>query len=225
MLHILILVFVLLLPNALWAQSTTTLPIPTNFRAVTINGVTTLSWNAMAGGSGYLLRVHRNGTPYDPCSSMAYCGSLNPLTSIPLVLPPGNYDAWVHTATSESVYSESQGIVFVVPIGSAPPPLVYPTYGRSVTLTWNPNSESDLAGYKVYRSLRSCASSSPTDYVLLVTLGRVVSYIDAAIPLTTLSVCYRLTAYDTSANESGLSNTAGKANQVAPGAPTAPKFK
>ena len=223
MFRIWVLILVLLFPVLVWGQ--TTLPTPTNFKATTVNGITTLSWNAMPGGTGYLLRVHKSGTPYSPCSSMAYCGTLNPLTSISLPLTPGTYDAWVHTATSETVYSESQGITFVVPVGSSPPPLVYPTYGRSVTLSWNPNTESDLAGYKVYRSLKSCALSSDSDYALLATVGKVITYIDALIPLRTLAVCYRLTAYDTSTNESGLSNTAGKATQVAPGTPTAPKFK
>lgn len=206
-----------------WAQ-TTPLPTPTHFTAVTINGVTTLSWDAMTGGNGYLLRVHLVGSPYDPCSVMAYCGGLDPRTSISLTLPPGVYDTWVHTAISDTVYSVSQGMMFTVPLPTTPA-LTYPKYGKPVTLSWNANTETDLAGYKVYRSLKSCALSVDNDYAVLATLGKVVTYMDAAIPLNTMSVCYRLTAYDTSSNESKLSNTAGKAVQVAPGAPTKPSFK
>lgn len=95
---------------------------PTNFTAVTTNGQTTLSWDAMPGASGYLLRVHLAGTPYDPCSGLAYCGPLETVTSKTLTLPPGTYDAWVHSATSNTVFSTSRSLTFTIADPDTTPP-------------------------------------------------------------------------------------------------------
>ena len=66
-------------------------------------------------------------------------------------------------------------------------------------LVWNPNTESDLAGYRVYYGTASRTYGTP------VNVGNVTS-----CPLTGLSpgVTYYLavTAYDTQNNESGFSN-------------------
>ena len=93
---------------------------PTNFRAVTVNGKTTLSWDAVSNATGYLLRVHKKGTPYEPCNSMVVCSPVITTRSMELPLPAGDYDAWVHAATSLTVFGLEQGIVFTVPLDGPP---------------------------------------------------------------------------------------------------------
>lgn len=64
------------------------------------------------------------------------------------------------------------------------------------TLTWNANTEADLAGYKVYRGQGTAA---PT---LLATLGKIVTYQDTTLPDVSQSVTYQLSAFDSKGNES-----------------------
>src|SRR5262245_13355478 len=69
------------------------------------------------------------------------------------------------------------------------------------TLTWNPNSEPDLAGYRIYEcSLLPCTKSSGT---LLATLGTGTSF---NIGTPAVIKYYFVTAYDSANNESGSSN-------------------
>lgn len=101
------------------------LPTPTQFAAAPLpDGRTQLTWDDMQlpAGSGYLLRVHLAGTPYDPCSSMAFCGGVFPTNSLTLALPPGEYDAWVHSARSVSDWGQSAGLRFTVVAPVDPPP-------------------------------------------------------------------------------------------------------
>ena len=71
------------------------------------------------------------------------------------------------------------------------------------TLIWNPNSEPDLAGYRIYQcSLLPCTKSSGT---LLVTLGTGTSF-NIGTPATIRY--YFITAYDSANNESVNSNLA-----------------
>lgn len=81
-------------------------------------------------------------------------------------------------------------------------------------LTWNPNQEPDLAGYKVYRGLGGSSLS------LLATLGKVTTYTDSTIPDVSQSVTYDLTAFDLMGNESAHSAAVTKAIDITP--PQAP---
>jgi len=75
----------------------------------------------------------------------------------------------------------------------------------SATLTWDPNTESDLAGYKVYRATASGAYGAP-----LATLqGNVTSYVAAGLQAGT-TYFFVLTAYDSTGNESSMSNEVNK---------------
>lgn len=71
----------------------------------------------------------------------------------------------------------------------------------SLTVLWNPNSESDLAGYKVYYG------TAPRDYGTVVDVGNVTSY---QVDGLTEGVRYyfAVTAYDLAGNESDYSKEA-----------------
>ena len=70
------------------------------------------------------------------------------------------------------------------------------------TLTWTADTESDLAGYRVYHCSVSPCSNTSGNASLLATLGMVTSF-DIGTPATTQY--YFLTAFDFSNNESAAS--------------------
>lgn len=73
-------------------------------------------------------------------------------------------------------------------------------------LTWQPNAESDLAGYKVYRT-SPCGVNGALS--LLATLGTTPpSFVDLTAPDADAE--YAVTAFDDSGNESAYSNLACK---------------
>jgi hypothetical protein len=69
----------------------------------------------------------------------------------------------------------------------------------SATLTWNANTEPDLAGYRVYQCSQLPCTRASGNASLLVTLGTVTSF---NIGTPTVTQYYVLTAYDFSNNES-----------------------
>ena len=82
----------------------------------------------------------------------------------------------------------------------------------SASLTWNANTESDLAGYKVYRGqgTAQCSGTAPLPALTVNgtpvrVLAPSIVYTDTTVPRVEGPLCYELTAYDTSSNESGRS--------------------
>lgn len=71
---------------------------------------------------------------------------------------------------------------------------------RSVQITWTPNTETDLAGYKIYYGFLSCEAVGPM--LPVVTLGKVSSYTLGNLPDDTTVVSARVTAVDAAGNES-----------------------
>ncbi|MGD0977410.1 MAG: dockerin type I domain-containing protein [Minisyncoccia bacterium] len=71
-------------------------------------------------------------------------------------------------------------------------------WAGNVTLAWDPNTESDLAGYKVYYGTASGSYGAP------ITIGTQTTYTVAG--LTPGTYYFAVTAYNTSGLESGFSN-------------------
>ena len=98
------------------------------------------------------------------------------------------------------------------PAGSPSPPpphlvLSSITAGGAM-LTWNANSDPDLAGYHVYHcSQLPCTRASGTA-TLLSTLGKVTSF-HVETPAGTQTQYYIITAYDLAHHESNSSNVVG----------------
>ena len=78
-------------------------------------------------------------------------------------------------------------------------------HAETANLTWNPNTEPDLAGYRIYRAI-PCGGMAT--FVLQIP-G--VGYSDQTIPSGTQTVGYELSAIDTSGNESARTAQACKA--------------
>lgn len=88
--------------------------------------------------------------------------------------------------------------------------------GRSVTITWRPNSEADLAGYHVYRAT---VVSGPWTRITTAPLTA-ARYTDSAIPVDATDLIYQLSAVDAVGNESarsrGIRVTVKSTSAVAP---------
>jgi fibronectin type 3 domain-containing protein len=86
----------------------------------------------------------------------------------------------------------------------------------SAILTWNANTELDLASYRIYRKV----GAAP--FTLLATVPKpATTYTDSSLPLIDGDITYDLTAVDTTGNESAHSVSVTKTvNLVPPVAPT-----
>ena len=73
----------------------------------------------------------------------------------------------------------------------------------SAMLTWNANSEPDLAGYRIYQCSQQPCTRTSGRASLLVTLGELTSF---NIGTPSVTQHYFITAYDSTNNESGASN-------------------
>lgn len=94
------------------------------------------------------------------------------------------------------------------------------SYAASALLTWTPNTDSDLAGYKVYRGNGVCAIGPLQPLVVggvaVSVLAPLAAYTDSTVPTFDGSLCYEITAFDTAGNESLRSNRATKAVNLVP---------
>ena len=86
---------------------------------------------------------------------------------------------------------------------STTPPAPTPSPVTTATLTWSPNAETDLAGFKVY------VGNAPGAYGAPIVLGNVTSHIVSNLTLGN-TYYFAISAYDTSGNESTLSTVVSK---------------
>lgn len=95
--------------------------------------------------------------------------------------------------------------------------MVEPATAADVVLNWNVNTESDLAGYKIYQSTISGQYGAP-----VATLGKVTTS-TLVLPQLTVDATYFfvITAYDLSGNESGKS---AEVNKLVAGIPLPPSL-
>lgn len=75
-------------------------------------------------------------------------------------------------------------------------------FAAQIQVTWNPNTEPDLAGYRLYVGEVSGQYGEPID------LGNVTGHVMEITPQYGATYYFALTAYDTSGNESGYSDEA-----------------
>jgi hypothetical protein len=72
-----------------------------------------------------------------------------------------------------------------------------------IHVIWNPNTEPDLAGYRIYHGTESGQYGEPVD------VGNVTGHVMEITPEYGATHYFAVTAYDTSGNESGFSPTMG----------------
>ena len=113
------------------------------------------------------------------------------------------------TYTGTVKISLSNGSSLRVPVtlsitgSSSTPPPPPPPPPTTATLSWSPNAETDLAGYKVYMGNAAGVYGAP------VVLGKVTSYTTGNLQLGN-TYYFAISAYDTSGNESTLSTVVTK---------------
>ncbi|HZV81616.1 MAG TPA: Ig-like domain-containing protein, partial [Geobacteraceae bacterium] len=86
-----------------------------------------------------------------------------------------------------------------------------PAMAESVSLQWNPNTDSNLAGYKVYYTLDSSTLSTATPIDVGLQTAASINGLDPG-----QSYQFAITAYDTAGAESSFSNIVTLAEQVPP---------
>jgi fibronectin type 3 domain-containing protein len=173
---------------------------PTGLNATAITGSQIdLTWNASAGTTNYNIKCAMSGGgPYTLIASVSGTGwsdpGLSESTAYYYVVSAVNSAG--ESADSVQVAAITQGLPPAAPSGLAA------TDGQgSVILSWNPNTESDLAGYNVYRS-----TTPESGFTLL--NGDLLSSpecIDNTISFYT-TYYYVVTAVDTDSLESPVSN-------------------
>ena len=72
----------------------------------------------------------------------------------------------------------------------------------TINVSWNPNTEEDLSGYRLYVGQASGQYGEPVD------VGNVTGHVMEITPQHGATYYFALTAYDTSGNESGYSDEA-----------------
>lgn len=98
-------------------------------------------------------------------------------------------------------------------------------FAGTAQLSWDANSESDLAGYKIYYGLSVRTSTCPTGgYASVIDAGNTTYYLLSSLQ-NEVTFYFSVTAYDTSNNESCLSNEVSKymspsGDEVAPSVPS-----
>ena len=115
-------------------------------------------------------------------------------------LAPGLYTGRVTININKRSLRVPVSLSITAPPAAPPPP---PPQSTSATLTWSPNAETDLAGYKVYVGKASGIYGAP------IIIGKQTSYTVSNLQLGN-TYYFALSAYDINGNESALSAVTSK---------------
>jgi hypothetical protein len=153
---------------------------------ITNTGAGTLTWS-VADSASWLTLNATSGTTTTETDVIT-------VTVNPAGLVPNVYTAPITITASGATNSPKQVLATLAVTAKA---------SGTATLTWDPNSEPGLAGYKVYAGTMSRSYGAPLD------VGKVTTF--KIINLQAGQTYYfAVTAYDASGNESGYSNETTK---------------
>ena len=156
--------------------------------SITNTGGGTLSWTVSDNATWLQLNT-ASGTTTSETDTISASATLSGLAA-------GTYNATITITASGSTNSLQQ-----IPVSLT----LSATATGTATLSWNAGSESDLAGYKVYRGTASGTYGAP-----LTTLPKTtVSYTTTGLQTGT-TYFFVITSYDSSGNESTFSNEVSK---------------
>jgi fibronectin type 3 domain-containing protein len=161
----------------------------------------TLGWTAATGGpDGY--NVYYSTSPAGPFTKANLSGVIAATTYTVTGLASGTIywiDVKSSTSGTESAPAQINGAVYQRDVSPPDQPQGLTTTGNSSTiaLAWAANTESDLAGYNVYRSLQQSSGFATLANVTAPTHA----YTDSAATIGVVTF-YRVTALDSSGNES-----------------------
>jgi type II secretory pathway pseudopilin PulG len=175
--------------------------IPSGLSAEPGNQQVTLSWlaNTDKGLGGY--KIYRSLALEGEYEKIQQVGKVTSWTDTGLI----NGTTYYYKISAYSVVgleSDKSLPAWATPFNPAPaaPTGLTATAGnQKVTLQWNANSEEDLAGYKIYRSLTEGGT-----YTLIHTAGKVTSWVDTGLTNGT-TYYYKISAYNNASLESDKS--------------------
>lgn len=180
-------------PTGAWALD------PPASIAMSVSGTAaTVSWPSAPGASNYAIRIHKSGTPYEPCESMIACQTQAGLSVNFTAQYNAAYDFWVHSVDGSGNLSATvSGGSFTMPAQSA-----------NVVITWDRNTEADMSSYLIRAAVGpTCTKSSP----VLTSVPHPTTTWTGSVPATVNALyAFCMTAIDRTGNESGVSNTITK---------------
>ncbi len=195
-------------PNHVTVINTAAPAAPLNLVAEAGDGQVTLTWNQNTEADFLRYRVY-SGTAANPTTQVDSTSSITGITDTTKTLTDlTNYTAYYFRVTAVDVADNVSGYsdgVSATPVDLtaplAPQNLVAVGGDGEVTLTWQSNSEGDFSRYYIYGG---------TTPIPVTVIDSTVSITDTTLTLTDLindtAYWYRVTAVDTSGNESGYSN-------------------
>jgi fibronectin type 3 domain-containing protein len=169
---------------------------PKNFTATGGTSGITLQWsaNTEADIAGY--NVYRSASASGPFTKLNTT-PITLLTYLDTTAPTGTISYYQLTAVDTSANQSAPATANALAFPAQPQNFIATGGTSSITLTWNANTEPDLAGYNLYSS----ASASGPFTKLNTTPITALTYTDTTAP-SGQTTYYQLTAVDTSNNES-----------------------
>jgi fibronectin type 3 domain-containing protein len=191
-------------------------PVPTGLTATAGVQQVTLIWNASTGASSY--HVKRSLTSGSEVTVATVSSPTTTFTDTGPGIVNGTLYFYVVSALNSAGESANSVEVSTRPnIPPAPPTGLAAAPGTTqISLTWNANIESNLAGYNIYRST---SSGGPFTVRLNSSLVVTTSYTDTGLTDGT-TYFYVVRAVNNSNQESGNSNQASETPNPPPPAPT-----